>query len=63
MGFWSRSAPERGEISVFGVKHLRVAHRPPRAIASVGHPEAGESLIRQIVQRRLLVGLLESASA
>ena len=30
---------------------------PRRPIASVGYPEAGESLIRQIAQQRLLVGL------
>jgi hypothetical protein len=29
-------------------------HRPTRPIASVGYPEAGESLIRRIAQRRLL---------
>jgi hypothetical protein len=32
-------------------------HSPPRPIASVGYPEAGESLIRRMAQRRLLVGL------
>ena len=32
-------------------------HRPPRPIASIGYPEAGESLIRRIAQRQLLVGL------
>ena len=29
--------------------------RPPRPIARVGYPEAGESLIGRIAQRRLLV--------
>ena len=30
-------------------------HSPPRPIASVGYPEAGEGLIRRIARRRLLV--------
>ena len=30
-------------------------HRPPRPIARVGYPEAGESLIGRMAQRRLLV--------
>jgi hypothetical protein len=37
-----------------GVLYLQ---RPPRPIASVGYSGAGESLIRSIAQRRLLVGL------
>jgi hypothetical protein len=32
-------------------------HCLPRPIASVGYPEIGESLIRRIAQRQLLVGL------
>jgi hypothetical protein len=36
---------------------LKLRKRPPRQIASVGYAEAGESLIRRIAQRRLLVGL------
>jgi hypothetical protein len=40
-------SPARGFLAIWN----------PRAIASVGYPEASENLIWRIAQRRLLVGL------